>query len=167
MNARGDRLLHGRDAVVVNLQYGDCRAELDASEADHGLSVLDWADSDPTVDIDDYAAKLAALDLVISADNTTVHLAGALGIPTWLALPMPADWRWMTGRDDTPWYGSLRLFRQVQPGDWAPVMNSLATALDRRFGEPAARAYRPSASKASTRPRVALLNDTTDWYHWG
>jgi polysaccharide pyruvyl transferase WcaK-like protein/tetratricopeptide (TPR) repeat protein len=161
------RLLRTRNIVVVNLQYGDCSEELRLFGAEHELTVLEWSDSDPTADIDDFAAKMAALDLVISADNTTVHLGGALGVETWVALPAVADWRWMTSRDDTPWYGSLKLFRQAQPGDWSPVMAALGTALDRRARKAVIREQQPVTSLGRPRPRVALLNDTTDWYHWG
>ncbi|WP_199231183.1 hypothetical protein [Falsiroseomonas bella] len=72
------------------------------------------------------ASRIAALDLVISIDSMPAHLAGALGVPVWLLLPEPADWRWMEGRDDSPWYPGMRLFRQDRPGDWtAPVTHML------------------------------------------
>ncbi|MGZ3249836.1 MAG: glycosyltransferase family 9 protein, partial [Croceibacterium sp.] len=61
--------------------------------------------------------------------TSVAHLAGALGAPTWLALPQVADWRWMDERDDSPWYPSLRLFRQAAPGDWPGVFAAMASAL--------------------------------------
>ena len=72
------------------------------------------------------AAVLADTDLVIAVDTAVAHLAGAMGRPTWLLLPHVADWRWLKGRSDSPWYPSLRLFRQPQPGDWTSVVDRIA-----------------------------------------
>jgi hypothetical protein len=68
------------------------------------------------------ARVMRALDLVVSIDSMPAHLAGALGIPTWTLLQKGADWRWMSDRMDSPWYPTMRLFRQQQAGDWAPVV---------------------------------------------
>ncbi len=105
----------------INLQYGDCRQEIEEAHENLGVCIHDWEDADPLRDMDNFAAQISALDLVISIDNSTVHMAGSLGIPTWVLLPTPPDWRWMLDREDTPWYPSLRLLRQPQPGEWAPV----------------------------------------------
>ncbi len=85
--------------------------------------------SEHAADVLETAEKLLAMDLVITVDTMTAHLAGALGIPTWTLLPFACDWRWMTNRSDTPWYGSMRLFRQEIPGEWAPVVRRLVEAL--------------------------------------
>jgi hypothetical protein len=77
------------------------------------------------------AMRLRALDLVITADTMLAHLAGALGVPTWTLLPAEADWRWMTDRTDSPWYPSMRLFRQLRPGHWDTVLDAVRTALAR------------------------------------
>jgi len=69
------------------------------------------------------------LDLVICPNTAIVHLAGALGVPTWLALPFGSEWRWLRDRSDSPWYPSVRLFRQEQAGDWAGVFAGMAAAL--------------------------------------
>jgi len=119
----------------INLQYGDCKAELAEASRDLGATIHDWDDANPLRDLDDFAAEIAALDLVISADNSTVHMAGALGIPTWTLVPLPPDWRWMLDRDDAPWYPSLRLFRQTQRGHWAPVFRRVADELRRYVDE--------------------------------
>jgi ADP-heptose:LPS heptosyltransferase len=67
--------------------------------------------------------------LVVSCDSAPVHLAGALGVDVWAALPFSADWRWMTGREDSPWYPTLRLFRQGALGDWAAVFAAITERL--------------------------------------
>lgn len=77
----------------------------------------------------DTAAMMMACDRVISADTAPVHLAGALGVPTWVALKQVPDWRWFLGRDDSPWYPPLRLFRQPVPGDWASVFAAMKREL--------------------------------------
>jgi len=117
---------------VIDLQYGDWRAEATEFEAAHDIRIHHWDDADPLSDLDGFAAQIAALDLVISVDNTTVHMAGGLGKPVWTLLPTTSDWRWMLDRDDTPWYPSMRLFRQQQAGDWGPVIQQLVSELTAR-----------------------------------
>lgn len=92
-----------------------------------------------TRDLLDAARVTAALDLMITVDTMNAHLAGALGVPTWTLLPAESDWRWMIGRDDTPWYPTMRLFRQARAGEWDPVVGAVAAALARVAGarEPA------------------------------
>jgi tetratricopeptide (TPR) repeat protein len=77
----------------------------------------------------DTAAIMRNLDLVITTDTATAHLAGALGVPVWVALPFTPDWRWLMGRDDSPWYPTMRLFRQSRLGDWADVFERIAAEL--------------------------------------
>ncbi len=79
------------------------------------------------------AAALRSLDLIITVDTATAHLAGALGLPVWLLLKFAPDWRWMTGRGDTPWYPSMRLFRQQSPGDWPGVIANVKSTLKREL----------------------------------
>jgi tetratricopeptide (TPR) repeat protein len=78
---------------------------------------------------DETAAILVGLDLVITADTALAHLAGALGVPVWVVLQAVPDWRWLTDRDDSPWYPTMRLFRQRTPGDWAEVLGRVAAEL--------------------------------------
>jgi tetratricopeptide (TPR) repeat protein len=80
-------------------------------------------------DFSDTAALVSGLDLVIAVDTGVAHLAGALGRPLWLLLPEPSDWRWMSGRTDSPWYPTARLFRQSKVGDWASSVESVTQAL--------------------------------------
>lgn len=75
------------------------------------------------------AAIIQNMDLVISVDTMAAHLAGALGKPVWTLLPFVADWRWMLDRQDSPWYPSMRLFRQIRPGDWDAVIECVAEEL--------------------------------------
>jgi hypothetical protein len=75
------------------------------------------------------AAALRELDLLISVDTMSAHLGGALGVRTWTLLAAQADWRWMQGREDTPWYPTMRLFRQQRPGEWPPVIARVGAAL--------------------------------------
>jgi tetratricopeptide (TPR) repeat protein len=77
----------------------------------------------------DTAAIMTSLDLVISSDTSIPHLAGALGVPVWVALPSAADWRWLLDRTDSPWYPTMRLFRQPSPGDWNTVFQAIALEL--------------------------------------
>lgn len=86
---------------------------------------------DALADFDDTAAVMALADLVISVDTSVVHLAGALGRPVWVLLPFQPDWRWLLGRDDAPWYPSVRLFRQPRPGDWDSVIARVRDELSR------------------------------------
>jgi hypothetical protein len=82
-------------------------------------------------DVVEAARLMRALDLMISVDSMPAHLAGAVGVPVWLLLDAAADWRWMTGRGDSPWYPTMRLFRQPQPADWQPVIARLVAELAR------------------------------------
>jgi hypothetical protein len=75
------------------------------------------------------AAVIKNLDLVVTADTSIAHLAAALGAPVWIALPTRADWRWLQDRSDTPWYPTVRLFRQASPGDWAELFERMAVEL--------------------------------------
>jgi Flp pilus assembly protein TadD len=80
-------------------------------------------------DFSDAAALTDQMDLVISVDTSLAHLAGALGKPVWILLPFTPDWRWLLGRDDSPWYPSARLFRQPAPGDWPSVLEAVRAEL--------------------------------------
>ena len=77
----------------------------------------------------DTAGAIKCLDPVISVDTAVAHLAGAMGKPVWLLLPWAPDWRWMTERTDSPWYPTMRIFRQPRPGDWKGAVSLVNDSL--------------------------------------
>jgi tetratricopeptide (TPR) repeat protein len=85
-------------------------------------------------DFTDTAWAIAQLDLIITVDTSVAHLAGAMGKPTWVLLPFAPDWRWLLDREDSPWYPTMRLFRQPSFDNWKAVIESLGAALCERFG---------------------------------
>jgi hypothetical protein len=92
-----------------------------------GVKMVDW--SAELTDFSQTAALIMALDLVIAVDTAVAHLAGALGKPVWLLNRFDTDWRWMDRRDDSPWYPTMRQFRQDAPGAWQGVIERVARAL--------------------------------------
>jgi hypothetical protein len=111
--------------AFFSLQKGESAAQAKISGAELAMTdwtgeLLDWADT---------AALVANLDLVITVDTAMAHLAGALGKPVWVVLPFVPDWRWMLGRRDSPWYPTMRLFRQEQSGDWTRPIGQIVEAL--------------------------------------
>jgi Flp pilus assembly protein TadD len=99
------------------------------------FSVIDLGSRFDAASFRDAAAVVTALDRVISVDSATAHLAGALAVPVWVLLPFAADWRWLLGRQDSPWYPTMRLFRQKEPGDWDGVFDRLVAALVSEKGQ--------------------------------
>jgi hypothetical protein len=76
---------------------------------------------------------MSSLDLIVTIDTSIAHLAGGLGRPVWMAVPYWADWRWMIERPDSPWYPTMRIFRQPEPALWTPVFEEIASALRRKL----------------------------------
>lgn len=110
--------------MAFSLQVGDAAADLATLPAG---SIIDLA---PDIrEFADTAAIIAQLDLVISVDTAVAHLAGALGRPVWMLVPYVSEWRWLTEREDTPWYPTMRLFRQQAPGDWDEVVRRVRDRL--------------------------------------
>jgi ADP-heptose:LPS heptosyltransferase len=116
----------------VSLQYGDVSDEVAQLRDRHGATVRDFGSE--FADIEELAAAIAALDLVISVDNTVVHLAGALGRPVWVLLSYAPEWRYPRSGDTVPWYPSARLFRQIRPREWEPVLAGCAATLRQMAG---------------------------------
>lgn len=108
-----------------SLQKGPPRSQLKDFAADHPIT--DW--SEEWVDFADTAAFISALDLVISVDTSVAHLAGALGKPVWILSRFDGCWRWLDGRDDSPWYPSAKIFHQMIPGEWEQVVAQVASLL--------------------------------------
>ncbi|MDP6353069.1 MAG: tetratricopeptide repeat protein [Alphaproteobacteria bacterium] len=127
--AHWDPILSQGGVEFVNLQYGDCAADLAQIERRLGVTVIDDTTIDQMASVDDFAAQIDALDLVVSISNSTVHVAGALGKPVWTMLPYAPDWRWQLGRSDTLWYPNMRLIRQPRFGDWESVFAQVAADL--------------------------------------
>jgi hypothetical protein len=109
---------------LISLQKGYGSEQL--KKIPQGMEVMDLGDE---LDADgaflDSAAVMMNLDLVITSDTALAHLAGALGIKTWVALKYVPEWRWMLDRQDSPWYPSLKLYRQKKMGDWIPVFDQM------------------------------------------
>jgi tetratricopeptide (TPR) repeat protein len=116
--------------TFVSLQKDEAARE--ALLPPSGMVLRNWAEE--LEDFADSAALIEALDLVISVDTAVVHLAGAMGKPVWLLNRFAPDWRWLTGRDDSPWYPTLRQFRQTKPGDWDGALARVAAALRKVAG---------------------------------
>lgn len=115
------------DVHLVSLQVG-------ARAGDAAAAGLAGRIEDVSADLGDFsdtASLVAALDLVITVDTSVAHLAGALGRPVWTLLPVVPDWRWLLERSDSPWYPTMRLFRQPARGDWSAVIEAVGAALDR------------------------------------
>ena len=112
---------------LVSLQKGFGTEQI--ADVANRIPLTVWEDLDETGAFVDTAALMRSLDLVISSDTAIAHLAGALGRPTWIALSTAADWRWHLDRDDSPWYPSVRLFRQPDLGNWGSIFLEMADKL--------------------------------------
>jgi tetratricopeptide (TPR) repeat protein len=116
--------LMGVDGVTwISLQRGEAADEL----GELGWRVLDWAYH--CEDLLDTAALIEQLDLVVTVDTAVAHLAGALGKPVWLMSRYEGEWRWLRGRQDSPWYPSMQIFSQQAAGDWGSVVGAVAQAI--------------------------------------
>jgi Flp pilus assembly protein TadD len=130
-----ERLLSLAGVKFFSLQVGAAPGQAKA----HGIT-----DLAPHIDdLADTAALLERLDLLISVDTAVAHLAGALGIPAWVLLPFAPDWRWLLERADSPWYPSIRVFRQPRPGDWASVLDEVHQELPGLLARSARSAHPP------------------------
>ena len=118
-------LLQSDQVQLISLQKGAQKNGLELSV--HGIFDAD----DYLKDFSDTAGLMAELDLLISVDTSVAHLAGGLGLPVWLLLPFDPDWRWMIGRGDSPWYPTMRIFRQQEPRNWPEVIDRVIADLQR------------------------------------
>lgn len=113
--------------ALISLQKGDREADL----KDYAGAAPLFDAAPHLADYEDTAGAIAALDLVVTVDTSVAHLAGAMGRPAWVMLPFTPDWRWLRARTDTPWYPSLRLFRQTAPAAWDVPLAAVVAALAR------------------------------------
>jgi len=119
--------------TFVNLQYGDNRAALNGAKENFGADIIDDPEVDAVLDLDGFAAQVAAVDLVISTSNTAAHMAGALGVPIYCIIPRALGcgrrWYWFGEGIYVPWYRSMMLFRQNNPQTWSDVLLQVGLAL--------------------------------------
>lgn len=115
--------------VALDIQYDDLAAEREQACEETGVAIRRPPMASPREDLDGFASLLAALDLVISVDNSTVHLAGALGVRTWVLLPFVADWRWGVRGSTSNWYANAVLYRQHRVAAWDDVLQRVARDL--------------------------------------
>lgn len=118
-------------ATFVSLQYGEGRNEVEPIKSIPGIDLIDDRDIDPMGDLDVFAAQIAAMDLVITISNTTAHMAGALGVPTWTLTPTGPGrvWYWFMEGQTSPWYESMTLFRHGYNEGWDGVLKDIADRL--------------------------------------
>lgn len=114
-------------AVRDRLKLDRLRLEMQSPVPRNAARLVDGCSGD--ADLAETAARMLALDAVVTTDTVIAHLAGCMGLPCWLLLPWQGDWRWMQEREDTPWYGRMRLVRQGAPGDWAGCMERVSREL--------------------------------------
>jgi len=122
-------ILSQPNCYFINLQYGDVDAEIKQYTSGSNTSIYIDKEINSLMSLDDFTAQVSALDLIISTSNTTVHVAGALGKDVWTLAPYISDWKWMLAREDTPWYPTMRIFRQSKIGDWEGVFLRVNQAL--------------------------------------
>ena len=122
-------ILKTQGVRFVNLQYGECSSQLQASFKRSGVEIFEDEIVNPLTDLESFAGQVAAMDMVISVDNSTVHFAGALGLRVWTMLPTVPDWRWGLESETTCWYPTMRLFRQKDRGRWESVIAGVAKEL--------------------------------------
>lgn len=126
-----ESMLSTKDTQFFSLQLGSQAAQLGAIQnqiTDLSVAIADFADT---------AALVSHLDLVITVDTSVAHVAGALGKPTWVLLPFSSDWRWLTHREDSPWYPTVRLLRQQHPRNWAALLERVQSGLEQLARKPA------------------------------
>ncbi|MDA1091410.1 MAG: tetratricopeptide repeat protein [Proteobacteria bacterium] len=125
-------LLETPGITFIDLQYGDTCKERNAFTNETGIEVFHDDGVDQMADLDIFASQVAAMDIVVTISNTTAHMAGALGVPTLLMLGTVPIWYWLLEREDSPWYPSLRLFRQHESRDWQEVVERTRNELSAR-----------------------------------
>lgn len=126
--ARWLPVLRLKGVHFINLQYGPCKDELDAIRRQTGVTIHNWEEAH--TDFDELAALLCAMDIVVSVCTAVIHLAGALGRPTWVLVPAVPEWRYLSRGEHLPWYPSVKMFRQHALHDWKEVIQKIASELE-------------------------------------
>lgn len=122
-------ILKNANCGFVSLQYGDVSRDIEEMKNEYGIDVLHDPTVDPMGNMDPFTAQVAAMDVVISVDNSTIHYAAGLGKPVWAMLPINSDWRWLTEGDKSIWYDTLHLLRQKKGDTWEQMVESTASLL--------------------------------------
>ncbi|MEW5769190.1 MAG: tetratricopeptide repeat protein [Pseudomonadota bacterium] len=130
LNQMGTLLANPR-VQFVNLQYGPVQEELTDFSASQGIEIVNWPEA--ILDLDEFAALISSLDLVITVCNTTVHYSGALGRNCWVMAPFIPEWRYGLHSDRMRWYPSVSMYRQQTAGDWEHVLRKIAASLELQF----------------------------------
>ena len=146
-------------AVFVSLQVGDRTID-----TKHSPSRLNLVDASVHIkDFSDTAALIENLDLLITVDSAPAHLAGALGRPVWTLVPWVPDWRWMMDRQDSPWYPTMRLFRQISLGNWSSAIQAVFAALCEQY---APEVLSETPVNESNRRKQVIVEHRTDIQRW-
>jgi hypothetical protein len=127
------RVLRTHGAQFVSLQYGDIIGELQRLKREQAVDLHCWQEA--IDDLDEAAALISGLDVVISVCTAVIHLTGALGRPVWVLVPTSPEWRYLAEGSSMPWYPSARLYRQRAQGEWQPVLDEVAADLERLFAQ--------------------------------
>ncbi len=117
---------------LISLQFGQGTDQLRGRGQEFGVLDLEPLLGTAAESFGNLAAVIKNLDLVVSCDTAIAHLAGALAARVWVALPLSAEWRWLMDRDDSPWYPTMKLFRQTALGNWEDVFECMAAELERQ-----------------------------------
>jgi tetratricopeptide (TPR) repeat protein len=143
---------------LISLQKGPGADQLRTAGVTLGVLDLGTRLDEKAGPFMDTAALMKSLDLVITSDTATAHLAGALGVPVWVALPFAPDWRWLLQRSDSPWYPTMRLLRQSRQGDWEGVFEAMAEALRAQMaGAPRPKTIRVEMAPGELIDKITIL----------
>ena len=160
-------ILETPDCAFISLQYGDIGRDLDTLKTETGHEVYWDREVDPLQFLDPSTAQIAAMDLVISVDNSTVHFAGAIGKPCWVLLPLNSDWRWLRDRTKSIWYDSLELIRQQQSEGWEQVIATVAERLRAIGTEPLIDAQAELCLRCGEELlRRAVMSPAEEYFRW-
>lgn len=173
-------LLKNNNYNFINLQYGSHRDDYHNCSKVIQDNLVSFSEIDPVKDIESFCALVKSCDLVISIDNSTVHFSASLGVPTWTILSTEPDWRWGTENEHSSWYSEIRLFRARENGEAGKrkVLSLINKSLESYIPKIPDKKNELTIKAQPTQPtaitdtnklnkRALLLNDTTNWYHWG